>query len=77
VIDRGAEASLPYVDRQRFGGGHVVLKFWDLFRHDAQLGFYDSESPLGVGKPERPELDRQVGTWITGRFGRTPSGAPL
>ena len=76
VIGRGSETSLPYVDGQRFGGGHVVLEFWDLFLHDAQLGFYDFESPLGVGKPERPGLDRQVGTWIIGGFGRTPSGAP-
>lgn len=76
ATNRGSEATLPDVDRQSFGGGHVVLEFRDLFWYDAQLGFYDFESPLGVGKPERPELDRQVETWITGGFGRTPSGAP-
>jgi len=74
---RGTETRLPYVDGQGFGGGHVVLEFWDLFWHDTQLCFYDFESPLGVGKPERPEVDRQVGTWIIGGFGRTLSEAPL
>jgi len=26
AIDRGSEVSLPYIDRPRFGGGHVVPK---------------------------------------------------